>query len=161
MTLLLSLPWLGDHSRVAIWSWRSPWRPMPVYEVSFFRIHPCHVSCPWWDLTAYKYPGTVKANSATPANSEHKIYSTPMPKPNMPPVYPTGPSNLNDDGTSITYKTSHQGPNAAQWELADSEGMERLLTSRTLRPIMLVTPAGRYMGSTIATRNIFARHLDF
>jgi hypothetical protein len=90
----------------------------------------------WWDLTAFKYPWTVKANSATPANSEHDIYSTPMPKPHMPPVYPTGPLNLNDDGTSLTYKTSHQGPNAAQWEQADSEEMERLLTSGTLRPIM-------------------------
>ena len=67
-----------------------------------------------------------------------------MPKLNMTPVYPTGPLNLNADETAITYKTSHQGPNAEQWEQADSEEMERLFTSGTLRPILHNDiPAGR------------------
>jgi len=43
----LSLPWLGDHPRVAIWSWKLPWRPVPVYEGSPLRVHPCYVSCPY------------------------------------------------------------------------------------------------------------------
>jgi hypothetical protein len=36
----------GDHPRVAIWSWKLPWRPLSVHEVSPLRVHPCHVSCP-------------------------------------------------------------------------------------------------------------------
>ncbi len=43
--LLLPLPWLGDHSRVAIWTWRTSWRCVPVHEVSSLRVYPCHASC--------------------------------------------------------------------------------------------------------------------
>jgi hypothetical protein len=59
-----------------------------------------------------------------------------MPKPCLPPVYPSGPLNLNPDGSAITYKKSQVGPNATNWEQADAEEMERLFTSGTLRPIM-------------------------
>ncbi len=44
--------------------------------------------------------------------------------------------NLNQDGTTITYKKSHKGPYAAQWAQADADEMERLFKSGTLRPIM-------------------------
>ena len=50
--------------------------------------------------------------------------------------YPSGPLNLNQDGTTITYKKSHKGPYAAQWAQADADEMERLFKSGTLRPIM-------------------------
>jgi hypothetical protein len=63
------------------------------------------------------------------------IYETPMPKPTLPPIYPNRPLNLNEDGTTITYKKSHSGPNAAHWEQADADEMERLFRSGTLRPI--------------------------
>ncbi len=59
-----------------------------------------------------------------------------MPKPELFPVFPKGPLNLNEDGTTISYRKSHIGPNAAQWEQADIEEMERLFKSGTLRPIM-------------------------
>jgi hypothetical protein len=59
-----------------------------------------------------------------------------MPTTKLPDIYPKGPLNLNPDGTTITYKKSHQGPNAAQWEQADADEMERLFKSGTLRPIM-------------------------
>ncbi len=47
IALLLSLSSLGDHPRVAIWSWKVPWRSVPVHEGSPLRVHPCHVSCPY------------------------------------------------------------------------------------------------------------------
>jgi hypothetical protein len=42
-----------------------------------------------------------------------------MLKPSVPPVFPSGPLNLNPDGSTITYKKSHVGPNATNWEQAD------------------------------------------
>ncbi len=35
-----------------------------------------------------------------------------MPKDTLTPVYPSGPLNLNPDGTDINYKKSHAGPHA-------------------------------------------------
>jgi hypothetical protein len=64
------------------------------------------------------------------------IYQRSMPKPDLPDIFPNGPLNLNTDGTTITYKKSHQGPYAAQWAQADADEMERLFKSGTLRPIM-------------------------
>jgi hypothetical protein len=58
-----------------------------------------------------------------------------MPKPQLPPVYPNRPLNLNEDGTTISYKKSHTGPYAQYWLQADAEEMERLFVSGTLRPI--------------------------
>jgi hypothetical protein len=60
----------------------------------------------------------------------------PMPKSTLPPVFPTGPLNLNTDGTEINYKKSHAGPNAAYWAQADGEEIERLLTTATTKPLM-------------------------
>jgi hypothetical protein len=36
-----------------------------------------------------------------------------------PPVFPSGPLNLNPDGTDINYKKSHAGPHATYWANAD------------------------------------------
>jgi hypothetical protein len=47
IALLLPLPWLGDHSRVAIWTWWTSWRCMPIYEVSSFRVPRPHASRPY------------------------------------------------------------------------------------------------------------------
>jgi hypothetical protein len=71
---------------------------------------------------------------ATPDDVD--LFQRTMPKPNLPPIYPCGPLNLNQDGTTITYKKSHKGPYAAQWAQADADEMERLFKSGTLRPIM-------------------------
>ena len=69
-------------------------------------------------------------------NTTSDIYERPMPTTNLPPIFPDGPLNLNPDGTAITYRKSHQGPNAEYWHQADAEEMERLFRSGTLRPIM-------------------------
>jgi hypothetical protein len=69
-------------------------------------------------------------------NNVDDIFEQAMPKSNLTPVYPNGPLNLNPDGTAITYRKSHQGPNAAQWAQADAEELERLFKSGTLRPIL-------------------------
>ncbi len=59
-----------------------------------------------------------------------------MPTSSLPPVFPTRPLNLNEDGTTINYTKSHTGPNAAHWIQADLEEMARLFNSGTLRPIL-------------------------
>ena len=59
----------------------------------------------------------------------------PLPRNNsLPPVVPSGPLNLNQDGSDINYKKSHNGPHAAHWRNADSEEMERLFVTGTIRP---------------------------
>ncbi len=74
------------------------------------------------------------AHSLT-TNQQLDPFQRPMPPSTLPPIYPTGPLNLNSDGTTITYKKSHQGIYADHWAQADSEEMERLFRSGTLRPI--------------------------
>jgi hypothetical protein len=61
--------------------------------------------------------------------------SKPMPPSTLQPLRPTGPLNLNPDGTAINYRKSHAGPNAHHWLQADAEEMERLITSGTIQPI--------------------------
>jgi hypothetical protein len=56
-----------------------------------------------------------------------------MPKIDLPTVFPTGPLNLNTDGSEITYKKSHTGPNATHWKNADAEEMERLFVVFSVR----------------------------
>ena len=58
-----------------------------------------------------------------------------MPKSTLPPAFPTGPLNLNTDGTKINYKKSHTGPWNIHWDQADAEEIVRLLTSETIRPL--------------------------
>jgi hypothetical protein len=58
-----------------------------------------------------------------------------LPKSTLPPLQRTGPLNLNADGTDISYRKSHAGPNAHHWIQADAEEMERLFTSGTIRPL--------------------------
>ena len=53
----------------------------------------------------------------------------------LPLVFPLGPLNLNPDGSTINFKKSHVGPNAAHWQRADGEEMQRLLDTDTIRPI--------------------------
>jgi hypothetical protein len=62
-------------------------------------------------------------------------YLRPMPKSTLPPAFPTGPLNLNTDGTKINYKKSHTGPWNIHWDQADAEEIVRLLTSETIRPL--------------------------
>ena len=54
----------------------------------------------------------------------------------LAPVFPSGPLNLNPDGSTINFKKSHGGPNADHWTQADGEEMERLFTTGTIRPIL-------------------------
>ena len=46
------------------------------------------------------------------AESDVDIRARPMPKMELPPVFPTRPLNLNSDGTPINYRKSHSGPHA-------------------------------------------------
>ena len=87
----------------------------------------------WSDLFN---PGSSTHLAAMNVNKRNNVFQHDMPKPKLPPVYPNGPLNLNPDGTTITYRKSHQGPNAAQWAQADAEELERLFKSGTLRPIL-------------------------
>ncbi len=67
-----------------------------------------------------------------------------MPKPDLPPVFLKRPLNFNEDGSSITYRKSHEGPHSMYWEQADAEEIERLFTSGTLRPLLFKDiPAGK------------------
>ncbi len=65
----------------------------------------------------------------------NSVFDKPMPKPVLPPVFPNRPLNPNEDGTTINYRKSHSGPHALYWAQADSDEIERLFTSGTLRPI--------------------------
>ena len=68
-----------------------------------------------------------------PPNPE--LLARPMPKSTLQPLRREGPLNLNEDGTDISYRKSHAGPNAHHWIQADAEEMERLFTSGTIRPL--------------------------
>jgi hypothetical protein len=59
-------------------------------------------------------------------------YLRPMPKSTLPPVFRCGPLNLNEDGTKINYKKSHDGQYKIYWEQADAEEIVRLLISSTI-----------------------------
>jgi hypothetical protein len=86
----------------------------------------------------------VKARRTPPCLKANSVFDRPMPKPDLPPVYPNRPLNLNEDGSTITYTKSHNGPYAQHWQQADAEEIERLFTSGTLRPIRLDDiPAGK------------------
>ncbi len=60
-------------------------------------------------------------------------YLRPMPKSTLPPVFRRGPLNLNEDGTKINYKKSHDGQYKVYW--VDAEEIVRLLISSTIRPL--------------------------
>jgi hypothetical protein len=60
----------------------------------------------------------------------------PMSKSVLAPVFPSGPLNLNPDGSTINFKKSHGGSNADHWTQEDSEEMERLFTTGTIQPIL-------------------------
>ena len=60
----------------------------------------------------------------------------PMPASDLPPVFPTGPLNLNPDGSEINYRKSHAGPNAKHWAQADGEEIARLVTTGTIKPCL-------------------------
>jgi hypothetical protein len=112
---------------------------MPTYRDAFIRFRrqqreKRNNRVGWMDLV--RPQESEQSEYAAHTLSTEDIFSTPMPKPDLPPAFPKGPLNLNEDGTTISYKKSHMGPNAAQWEQADIEEMERLFKSGTLRPIM-------------------------
>jgi hypothetical protein len=103
----------------------------------------------WWDLfkplskpnaralVAALLPRPLKTSTTRDSGlRKPEIYDQSLPESSLPPVYHSGPLNLNPDGSTITYKKSHVVPNATNWEQADAEEMERLFTSGTLRPIM-------------------------
>jgi hypothetical protein len=110
----------------------------PAYEEMFWRHRKTlriqrNKRVGWWDLFHINKPKSAEAMNV---NAETDFYKRDMPKPSLPPVLPNGPLNLNVDGSTITYKKSHQGPNAIQWAQADAEELERLFKSGTLRPIL-------------------------
>jgi hypothetical protein len=74
---------------------------------------------------------TADDTAVTPTNPLLR----PMIKAKMTPVFPSGPLNLNDDGTEINYRKSHAGTYAEYWANADGEEIERLFTTGTMIPI--------------------------
>jgi hypothetical protein len=59
-----------------------------------------------------------------------------MPRSALRSVFPSGPLNLNPDGTDINYRKSHAGPHADYWAKADGEEIERLFTTGTIRSLL-------------------------
>jgi hypothetical protein len=86
----------------------------------------------WWDLFDLDNEVRPQAMAVTHDDS---FFERPMPVSDLPPIFPQGPLNLNEDGTPITYKKSHEGMHAKYWEQADAEEMERLFRSGTIRPV--------------------------
>ncbi len=86
----------------------------------------------WLDLFDPKSDVRLQAMSMV---HDDAFFERPMPPSELPPIFPLGPLNLNDDGTPISYKKSHEGPYAKYWVQADVEEMERLFKSGTIRPI--------------------------
>ncbi len=80
--------------------------------------------------------GAFAAAPSTPNDETPQHLRLAMPKCNLLPVFPSGPLNLNPDGTEIKYRKSHAGPHAAYWDRADGEEIERLFTTGTIRPIL-------------------------
>ena len=68
------------------------------------------------------------------AASELDLCSRPMPKIELPPVFPNRPLNLNLDGTPINYRKSHSGPHAEYWAKAGGEEIERLFVTGIIKP---------------------------
>jgi hypothetical protein len=87
----------------------------------------------WWTFYNPKAHSSLHAMTAT---RDDKFYERNMPPSKLKSIFPNGPLNLNPDGTNITYKKAHLGPNAAHWMQADMEEMERLFKSGTLRSIL-------------------------
>jgi hypothetical protein len=66
----------------------------------------------WW--THYN-PHAHQTTTGISLTANDAFYERSMPPSTLPDIFPNGPLNLNDDGTSITLKKSHLGPNAAHW----------------------------------------------
>ncbi len=62
------------------------------------------------------YPELMPKRQKTVSFSANSMYEKPMPKPDLPPVFLQRPLNLNEDGSSITYRKSHEGPHSTYWE---------------------------------------------
>ena len=60
-----------------------------------------------------------------------------------------GALNLSSDGSPLTYSKAKSGPDAERWLQAESEEFDRLIFSRTMRPINLIDqPSDRRPTST-------------
>jgi hypothetical protein len=70
------------------------------------------------------------------SSSTSSLYDCALPPSVLQPRFPTGPLNVNPDGTPINYRKSHCGPNADYWQRADAEEFQRLFQTGTLRPIL-------------------------
>ncbi len=80
-------------------------------------------------------PTSPSCFSATPV-TQHGDFKRALPKTKLAPVFPTGPLNLNPDGTTINYRKSHSGPHAEYWANADGEEIERLFVTGTIKPLL-------------------------
>jgi hypothetical protein len=88
--------------------------------------------------TTYRHPLTGITTRIPTENREPPKpdrLAQPMPKSALQPLRRTGPLNLNDDGTDISYRKSHARPNARHCIQSYAEEMERLFTSGTIRPL--------------------------
>ncbi len=74
----------------------------------------CNTRIGWSDVFKDMSPAEVQqffvkiAKQRRPPHrvSAHNVYTKAMPKPDLPPVYPDRPLNLNEDGTTIANPTA-------------------------------------------------------
>jgi hypothetical protein len=55
------------------------------------------------DTTQRLFTTVARKKRTTKQLSTHNVFDKPMPKPDLPPVFPNRPFNLNEDGTTINY----------------------------------------------------------
>ncbi len=119
----MPLPWLGDHSRVAIWQWRTSWRCVPVYEVS---STPSVLAARTPDAVP-NHPGSINVQRAANVRPSHcvpcisslglvcpSLYPTTM---QPPPVVTRPPSHSRfatpSPTPTLTEDSHHTAPNSS------------------------------------------------
>ena len=83
------------------------------------------------------HDGTIARESIRPLHAQPIRPSVPLP----PKLYTTPVANnalnLDDTGQPLTYATAKSGSNAPQWQIAETEELDLLLRTQTIRPILV------------------------
>ena len=108
------VPTGNEDSSIAIHERRDKSPTMKPYQDIFWKLREKQRAfrnqrSGWWTFFNRKATAQIKAMNI----QSQQFYERSMPKSKLPPIFPQGPLNLNPDGTSITYRKSHQGPHAA------------------------------------------------
>jgi Reverse transcriptase (RNA-dependent DNA polymerase) len=120
-----------------------------IYDVQPTDQPPQHLP-----INSLSPPPVVHHNLATPnqyalPNTRLTGHSSQRPSVPLPPQILRAPThalqftaatttlNLDEHGQPLRYSTAKTGPNALQWQQAESEELDRLLATETIRPIFL------------------------